>query len=163
MRIKRRVGVFGMAGLLSVSLIGAGIAWAAWSRTETGTGGGASRTMTFTVTAAAGVVDLYPSSSATGSVKFSITNPNPFAIEVIKVEGTGGPVKPDDAVACPAANVTIGTVSGLSDPSYVVAATGGSTAMTVGGVLTMAIDAPQGCQGRTFEVPLKITAQQLVS
>jgi hypothetical protein len=161
-RQHRRLGFVGVIALLLVSLVGATVAWALWTRNENGDAGAASRTMTFTVTADAGTADLYPSSSATGSVKFTVTNPNPFVIEVTGVTGNGS-VTPDDATACPAANVTIETVSGLSGANYQATGSGGTKAVTVAGVLKMATTAPDGCQGRTFTVPLTVSAQIITS
>lgn len=157
-----RLGIVGTTALLLVLLVGASVAWALWTRDENGNAGGASRSMTFTVTADAGTADLYPSSSATGSVKFTVTNPNPFVIEVTGVTGNGS-VTPDDAVACPANNVTIETVTGLSGANYQATGSGGQKAITVTGVLKMATTAPDGCQGRTFTVPLTVSAQIITS
>lgn len=158
----RRLGFVGVIALLLVSVVGATVAWALWTRDENGDAGAASRTMTFTVTADAGTADLYPSTTATGSVKFTVTNPNPFVIEVTGVTGNGS-VTPDDATSCPATNVTIGSVSGLSGANYQAAGSGGTKAVTVAGVLTMATTAPNGCQGRTFTVPLTVSARIITS
>jgi hypothetical protein len=158
----RRLGIVGIVALLLVSLVGATVAWALWTKDEEGDAGGASRSMTFTVTADAGTADLYPSTSATGSVKFTVTNPNPFVIEVTGVAGNGA-VVPDDAVACPANNVSIETVTGLSGANYQAAGSDGTKAITVTGVLKMSTTAPDGCQGRTFTVPLIVSAQIVTS
>lgn len=159
----RRLGKLGVVGLvLSMVVAGAGLAWALWTTTANGNAAAQARTMTFSLAASSATADLYPSSSATGSVSFTVTNPNPFTIEVTDVTGNGA-VVPTDPVACPAANVTTGTVTGLSGAAYQAAGSGGTKTMTIAGILTMATGAPNGCQGMTFTVPVTVTARIITS
>ena len=117
--------------------------------------------MTFSVAAstpASGAGTLYPSASTTGSVVFSITNPNPYLIHVtaVALQG-GGAVSSDNEGACPAANVTMTNASGLAGAGYDVAA-GGTVTITVPSVLTMALAAPNACQDVAFTIPVTATA-----
>ena len=157
---KKRMRVVLAAGTLAVAG-SVGFTWAAWTSSATGSGRARSSQMTFSVAAstpASGAGTLYPSASATGSITFSITNPNPYAIHIgaVSLQG-GGPIVSDSEGTCPAANVTMTNVSGLLGAAYDVAASASGT-ITVPGVLTMALAAPNACQDVAFTVPASASA-----
>src|SRR5215211_5578487 len=145
---RKRMRIVLVAGTLAAAG-SVGFTWAAWTSSANGSGRTRSSQMTFSVAAstpASGAGTLYPSASATGSITFSITNPNPYAIHIggVSLQG-GGPIVSDSEGSCPASNVTMTNVSGLVGGAYDVAA-GATTTITVPSVLTMALAAPNACQ-----------------
>jgi hypothetical protein len=132
------------AGVTAVGLVG-GVAYAAWSVSATGSSQATSGTpVTGTVTVATPVDSLYP--GGTTPVYFTVTNPNSFPVTY--TAATFGTVTVDDATACPASNVTTANQA----VSISVAAKTTSTVQSPAGAISMASDAPNGCQGRTFTV-----------
>lgn len=144
-RPARRVAL--VAGVSAVAVLaGGGVAYAYW----TAGGGGAGSTTIGTVSLAADPVTasgLYPGRSipvtvditATGDGTVSVTAINPAAAEVSVGLGP-----------CDPAAVTFTTTAGL--PQTVSA----GAPVTVAGTVTMALDAADGCQGRTFTIPLTV-------
>lgn len=156
----KRMTIVLAAGTLAVAGT-VGFTWAAWTSSANGSGRTRSSQMTFSVAAstpASGAGTLYPSASATGSITFSITNPNSYAIHIsaVALQG-GGVIGSDSEGSCPAANVTMTNVSGLVGGAYDIGA-GGTVAITVPGVLTMALAAPNACQDVAFTIPVTASA-----
>jgi len=154
MRVVLAAGTLALAGSV-------GFTWAAWTSSANGSGRTRSSQMTFAVAAstpASGAGTLYPSASATGSISFSITNPNSYAIHIggASLQG-GGSITSDSEASCPAANVTMTNVSGLAGAAYDVVA-GATVTITVPSVLTMALAAPNACQDVAFTIPVTASA-----
>lgn len=143
------------AALVTGALI-LGIAFATW--TATGTGSGQARAITATpstITVTAGTADLYPG-FALGDVYFNVDNPNPYAVQF--TGATFGAVTSSDAVNCPASNVTVAaSASGLT---INVPAGSTGTSASIADVVTMAVAAPNGCQGKTFTIALDLSGTQ---
>jgi hypothetical protein len=140
-----------------IVLGGATMAYASWSRSSTGTGKGKATTMTFTVAASTPSTGLaYPSASATGTVEFSVTNPNSYPIHVSAIAANGS-ITSDSPTDCAASNLTLTAASGLTGASYDIGA-GQTTVIDVPTALTLDLAAPSTCQGVGFSIPLTVTA-----
>lgn len=139
----------------TVTLIGGGAAFAAWS--ASGTGPGQARALTaqsITVSSATATADLYPGFTG-GDVSFSLTNPNPYPVTLTAM--TAGTVTSSDPTACPASNITVSPATGLS---LAVGAADTASGQTIADVVSMASTAPDGCQGVTFTISLSLTGAQ---
>ena len=91
---------------------------------------------------------LYPGASV--ELRVSVANPNdvPVGVGSIVLDGA---ITSDDERACPAASHL--TFARATRPTTSISAQ--TTAqVTLRGALTMSADAPQGCAGRTFRIPL---------
>jgi hypothetical protein len=131
--------------------LAAGAGFAAW--TTDGEGSGRARAATaqdVTVNATNGTADLYPGTTA-GDVHFTLTNPNPYPVEFTAM--TSGTVTSSDPVDCPATNVTVDDAPSIS---VTVAANTTSTAQSIADVVNMDADAPDDCQGVSFDVVLTL-------
>jgi hypothetical protein len=136
--------------------VGGGLAWAAW--TANGSGSGTARATTaqnITVNAATGAADLYPGFTG-GDVFFTLTNPNPYDVTFTSM--TAGAITSSAPAACPATNVTVAGATGLS---LNVAANSTSGPLSIANVVTMALAAPNGCQGVSFTIALTLTGSQI--
>ena len=145
-----------LVGLVIVGLAAGGVAVAAWSSSPTGAGRSGARTaIELTVTAVSGEADLYPGTTQ-GDVHFTLTNPNPYPV-VFTSMAPAGPITntvAGDATACPATHITLASATGLS---LTVAANSTSPTLTIPNVVSMALAAPDGCQGKSFEIPMTLT------
>ncbi|WP_410671670.1 LEA type 2 family protein [Amycolatopsis sp. cmx-4-68] len=139
---KRSAVVLGAAGVVLV----AGVAYAAW--TSTGSGSGA---VTSTTSASSTIgsdttgTPLYPGAAKTFTV--TVTNPNAYPVVVNSISAGSSAVTGD----CAAGAVTSAAVS---NPTGTIAA-GGTGVYTL--TATMAKDAADACQGKTFTLPLTAT------
>jgi hypothetical protein len=139
---RRRVTV--AAGVV-VLLVGAGVAYAAW--TASGTGGGAASSTTaksLVVTAGTGAGDLYPSASSnTGVLSLSIQNPNPYPVVVTSLGADSNGVPSN-----PSCNVTAVHAAETVSITVAAGATVNWTSPTPDVNLPFA--ASDNCQGTTF-------------
>ncbi len=139
-------------------IAGAGTAaWAMWTASGSGSGRAQSLTaVTVTVTAVTGAADLYPG-FVDGDLRFTLTNTNPYPITFTSM--ASGAVTSSNTVACPSSNVTVdASASGLS---LTVAANSTSATLTILDVVNMIAGAPDGCQGKTFDIVLTLTGSQV--
>jgi hypothetical protein len=158
----KRVAALGVATL---TVMGAGVAYAAW--TATGSGPGVTQAMTAAasvVTADTATPSLYPGGPA-GAVMFKITNPNPYAVTFDKL--TGISVVSSNPTNCAVAgNVAVPTASTGSPYSLganavsVPANTTAAVARSLPGLLTLVSGATDGCQGVTFTTTLTLLGAQ---
>jgi hypothetical protein len=147
--------IIATAGLTAAAVVG-GVAFAAWTSSGVGAGRAASGTaVQLTVNAATGTADLFPGTTE-GDVYFTITNPNPYEVTFTSMT-LGSAITnttPGDSTACPPSNVTATGATGLS----LVAPAGTTSAMlSIEDVVSMSGAAPDGCQTKTFEIPLTLT------
>ncbi|MDQ1422836.1 MAG: hypothetical protein QOD72_334 [Acidimicrobiaceae bacterium] len=142
--------------LVGAAVVGVGgLAMALWTSTGTGSGNAkALAAVNITVTAATGAADLYPGFTQ-GDVFFTSANTNPYPVTFASM--TSGTVTSSDQTNCPAANVTVGTASGLS---LLVPAGATAQAGTIANVVTMSASAPDGCQGVVFTIALTLSGSQ---
>jgi len=130
------------------ALLGASVAWAAWTNEGTGSGAvtaGTAQALTVSVT---GVNGLVPTKSV--NVPFTVTNPNPYSVTLTKAQLT---------------NVTVDAAHNTCDPTVVsgsdvvlsgtVATNATSSSQTF--PVTMSNAATDACQGAVFTVTLKVT------
>ena len=147
--IPTRSGSRLVVGLFTVAAVGIGgsVAYAAWTSTATGSSQARSgAASSATVTAATGTAGLYP--GASDAVYFTVTNPNSFPVTY--TTANFGAVVSSDPALCPAANVTTADKTGLS---ITVAANTTSATLSIPAAVTMAANAPDGCQSKTFTIP----------
>jgi hypothetical protein len=146
-----------IAAGLSV-VLGAGVAFAAW--TANGTGSGTAKALsaqTVTVNASTGTADLYPGS--TGAVYFTLTNTNPYSITFDKVTGASV-TSSSDEVNCPKSNLSINPTLPVTGLSLAVGANTTSAQESVSNLVALSHSAPDGCQGKSFTISLTLTGSQ---
>lgn len=147
--------LFSKSGAITTAfVVGAlfvGTVFAAWTSNGTGTGRAKStQASSLTVTARTGTADLYPGFTG-GDVYFTIANPNNY--DVTYTAATFGLVTSSDTTACPSLNVTTlpAAVINLTVPA---GSTG--TDLKIADVVTMLLTAPDGCQNKTFDIPITL-------
>jgi hypothetical protein len=142
---------------LTIGALLTGVAFANWVATGTGSGKAYALTATAsTVASDTGTSDLYPSSSFTGDLFFTVDNPNPYPVKF--TDATLGAVTSSNEAACPAANVTTQNATGLN--ITVPANTVSGVSRSVADVAKMSTTAPDGCQGKSFTVVLNLAGTQ---
>lgn len=152
---RMRKSAIALAGAVTLFVAG-GIAFALWTSDGTGSGRAtATVSVDATLNPVNGAPDLYPG-FADGDVYFTVTNPNPYTITFTTMAATG--VTSLDEAACPSANVTVDAATGLA----LVAPPGTSGTLSIADVVTMSADAPDGCQGASFDIGLTLTGEQTV-
>lgn len=152
--MKRSTRVTVVATGTAVTLATAGVAFALWSANGSGAGSASTGTArNLTVTAAATDAGLYPGGPA-GAVGFTVTNPNPYPVTLAGVSygdlDASGACSTDDVVLSGTAPTTLD----LTVPA------GGTTAGTLPGVIGLAQDAGDECQGVTLSVDLALSGSQ---
>ena len=139
----RRTAVVGVG---IVGIMGAGVAFAAWTTEGTGSGSataGTDQALTVTVSPATG---LFP--TGTTNVPFTVTNPNSYAVTL--TQATLQNVTVDKAGCVP--SVVTGSAVTLTDR---VAAGATSTSKTF--PVSMSNAATNECKGAVFTLTLKVT------
>jgi hypothetical protein len=152
---RRRTLTVAAATVVAVVLVG-GVSYAFWSATGSGNATVSAVTaQALTVGASSPVVaDLYPG-KPTESLAFVITNPNSYAVNVSSA--SFGTATSSDAVNCPIGNLAI--ASGPFALSVTVPA-GGSANASIANAVQMKTTAGDGCQGKTFTIPITVTGTQ---
>jgi hypothetical protein len=137
-----------------------GVATAVWSASGSGSGTGAAAVAqglsVVASTPTGSNASLYPGGPA-GPVQFQITNPNPYAVTISGLQW-GTPASASPAI-CASANISL-DANAPTSASISVPANSGGGPYTVNGVLDLAHNAPNGCQGMLFNVPLTVTGTQ---
>jgi hypothetical protein len=146
-----RVGALTFLSLAGVGLTG-GTAYAYWLTTGTGTGSAAASTaqaLTTSVATTGGTL-LYP--GATGDVRLTINNPNPFPVTVSSVSDLGT-ITSDKGAACDAAT----GVAFVDQTGLALAVPAASSAtFTLVGAVTMDNSSDNSCQGATFTIGVSL-------
>jgi len=136
---RRRKIVALVVGIMMI----ASAAYAAWI--VTGSGDFKGKTGTFQTLAVGApptlVADLFP--GTTGDVQANIVNPNPAPLTLSSVTWAVSGITSSDQTNCPASNFTSINKTGLSIPL----AASATTSVTIPDALSMAANAPNGCQG----------------
>jgi hypothetical protein len=146
-----RVAALALLVLVGVGTTG-GTAYAFWFASGSGAGSAAATVAKPLTTSAVAVSSglLYP--GATGDVRITINNPNPFPVTVTGVTGTG-PITSDKGGACDAATgVTFADVTGAS----LAVPASGSASFTLAGAVAMDNSSDDTCQGATFTIPVAL-------
>jgi nitrogen regulatory protein PII len=143
------------AGMIALGVaLAASVAFAAW--TATGTGSGYTQATTASVlstvdVSASTTAQLYP--GGTSDVKIEISNPNPYAVTVTSVVGSGT-ITSNKGAACDASTgVTFTDQTGQS----IVVPAGGTTATTFAGAAAMSNASDNTCQGAIFTIPVTLS------
>jgi hypothetical protein len=160
MKFRKKLLVGAVAATAALGA-GSGIAFAVWTVTGSGSGGAAatvaSNLVITAVTPTGSAATLYPGGPAS-AVDMTIANPNPFAV-TINTWAWGTPIS-SNPTSCPNANVTVDANAPLTASLSIPANATANTTYVITGVLDMSHNAPNGCQGMTFTVPVTATATQ---
>ncbi len=138
---------------VGVALVGS-VAFAAWTATGSGSGytkATTAQALTTVDVSATAASQLYP--GGTGDVIIRISNPNPYAVQVTNVTGSGA-ITSDGGAACNSSTgVTFSDQSGLT---LSVPASGAAT-FTLSGAAAMSNASANACQGATFTIPVTLS------
>jgi hypothetical protein len=145
----------------------------AWAFITGGSGSGSGTTSVgtiqqVTVVAASGspTSTLFPGGSA--DLRLTIDNPNSYSLEIVGV-AQNGPVTVVGGSGCTSdtgtwpgitagnSGVSVPTATGISGVTF---GPGNGVNADIPGGAAMAISSASGCQGASFEVPVKITVQK---
>lgn len=140
--------------LVAVIVTGiASVAWAAWSVTGQGTATVSAAEVTALRATARPTGSLFP--GGTAAIEISVTNPNEFAVEVQSFS-QDPEIVVDDAHAkgCPAGNVRLKATK--TPIGKRVEADGGKQTFVVADAVEMVYNAPEACQGASFEITLAL-------
>jgi hypothetical protein len=142
---------------LIAGVVVGGVAIGAWNATGSGTGYAKARSsssLTLGDASASTTADLYP--GATGAVKITVTNPNPFPVRITSVTLTsGGSITSDKGVACNSSTgVTFSPQTGLS----LALAASTTDTFTLSGAVSMSNASDNSCQGAIFSIPVDVAA-----
>jgi hypothetical protein len=152
----RTRNIFVVTSVAAAAVLVASLAFGLWGSGSAGSGRAASTSaVSVTVNASTGSADLYPGFTL-GDATFTLTNTNPYAITFTDMT-TAGTAISSNTTACPNLNVTAVGKTGLS---LVVAGNSTSAPLTITDVVTMISTAPDGCQGKTFDISLTLTGSQ---
>jgi hypothetical protein len=137
-------------------IIAGGVTFGSWAvSSDPGNGYAKAKTalnLTFNDVSATTVAQLYPGGN--GDVKVSVNNPNPFAVTISAVTGSG-PITSDKGTSCTnATGVTFTNQTGLTQ----VVPASGSLAFTLTGAAQMSNASNTACQGAIFTIPVTLTA-----
>lgn len=157
-RMRRAVAVVAVFAVVAVS----SVALAEWLANGSGSGRASAITArALSVTGASGGAGLYP--GGTGDVSLTISNPNPYAVSIASVTGSGA-ITSDKGAACDASTgVTFANQSGLA--LMVPAASGGtagSATFTLAGAASMSNASHDSCQGAQFTIPVTVSGASTV-
>jgi hypothetical protein len=139
-------------------LAGGVVAYALFSATGTGSGRASATTaVSITITPqTCASADLYPGGPA-GALCFTLTNSNPYNVAFTSAS-FGSPITSSDPTNCPASNVSVPTTPATVAFNVAHGATSGT--LSIQGVVSMASTAGDGCQGKSFTVPVTLTGTQ---
>jgi hypothetical protein len=153
--VKRKVAVL----TIVASLLLVGLVYAAWTTNGSGSGyakAGTAQSLTTVDVSASTVATLYPGVS--GDVLIKLDNPNPYAVTVTAISGSGA-ITPDAGHGtCTTTGVTFTNQTGLT--LVVPAKSGGVDGVlqtTLTGAASMSNASVNGCQGATFTIPVTLT------
>ena len=140
-------------GVITTTLLAAGVAFAAWNASGTGSGYAKATTaqvLTTSDVAATTTAQLYP--GGTADVKIKISNPNPYPVRITSITGNGA-ITSDKGAACDASTgVTYTNQSGTFD-----VAANSDASFTLLGAVAMSNASDNTCQGAVFTVPVSLS------
>ena len=153
-RPERKLGRYAIP-LVGVPLVGvlATASYAAWTTNGSGSASAKAGTSTALTTSAVAVTTglLYPN-GPTGDVKITVNNPNPYAVRITQIAGSGTVTAAGGTGTCTTTGVTFTTQNGTFD----VAANNSAT-FTFTGAASMSNASENGCQNATFTIPVTLT------
>jgi hypothetical protein len=146
---KKLIGV----GVITTTLLAAGVAFAAWNASGTGSGYAKATTaqvLTTSDVAATTTAQLFP--GGTADVKIKISNPNPYPVRITSITGNGA-ITSDKGAACDASTgVTYSNQSGTFDVGA-----NSDASFTLLGAVAMSNASDNTCQGAVFTVPVSLS------
>lgn len=142
---------------LVAAVIAGGVTFGSWAvGSDPGNGyakAKSSANLTLSDSSASTTAQLFP--GGTGDVVVKVTNPNPFAVTVTSVKGTGGAITSDKGAACNlSTGVSYTDQTGLS----LSLAAGATGTFTLAGAASMSNASDTTCQGAVFSIPVTLTA-----
>jgi hypothetical protein len=144
---KQLIGV----GVITTTLLAAGVAFAAWNAGGTGSGyAKATTAQALSTVAATTTAQLYP--GGTADVEITIHNPNPYPVSVTSISGNGA-ITSDKGAAC---NASTGVTYTDRTGTFNVAANADAS-FTLTGAVAMSNASDNACQGAVFTVPVSLT------
>lgn len=154
--LRRRTWTLTAATVVAGVLV-TGVSYAYWTATGTGSaavGAVSAKVVTATIPP---VTDLYPGKSDNATI--TLTNPNPYNVQVtlnsITVTSVTGALG-----VCTPADVTV--ASGPYTPANIaVAANNGTATQSITSFVTMPLTAGNGCQNATFNIAVSYTGNQV--
>ena len=158
--LKRRFVISSVAAGVAV-LATTAIVIAAWTVSGSGSGAGAA-----TIAQSLGVTPVVPTGTAAnlypggpaGTVYFSVTNPNPFAVTITNV--TWGTPLSGNPTSCANSNITLDAAAPTTVSISIPANDTSGVTVGVPGVLDLSHSAPNGCEGQSFTISMTITGAQ---
>ena len=140
-------------GVITTTLLAAGVAFAAWNAGGTGSGyakATSAQALSTTDVAATTTAQLFP--GGTADVKIKISNPNPYPVRITSITGNGA-ITSDKGAACDASTgVTYTNQSGTFD-----VAANSDASFTLLGAVAMSNSSDNTCQGAVFTVPVSLS------
>ena len=159
--MKRSTRIAAVGGATASLAIAGGVAYAVWTVTGSGVGGaGATVAQNVTLTEVSPTgpgASLYPGGPA-GPIYFQATNPNPFGVTITGI--TWGTPTSSNTTTCANTNVSIDAAAPTTVSIFVPGNTTAGPITSISGVVDLSHNAPNGCQGVNFNVPMTITATQ---
>src|SRR5437764_10666968 len=157
MKLFRKRFVAALAALAAITAVG--LVYAAWTSSGSGSAyskAGTAQTLSTVDVSASTSATLYPGVS--GDVLVKIDNPNPYAVTVTAVTGSGTIAADAGHSGCTTTGVTFTNQSSLS--LSVPAKSGGVDGVlqtTLTGAASMSNASLNACQGATFTIPVTLT------
>jgi hypothetical protein len=149
---KKRNFIAGSMALIAMCAVG--FVYAAWTTNGSGSGyakAGTSTALTTVDVSATTPATLYP--GVAGDVKLQIHNPNPYAVRVTAVAGSGT-ITPDAGHSgCTTTGVTYTDQSSLT----IDIPASSDTTTTLSGAASMSSASIDACKGATFTIPVTLT------
>jgi hypothetical protein len=142
------------ASMTLVVMVAVGFVYAAWTTNGSGSGyakAGTSQALTTVDVSATTAASLYP--GVTGDVKIQISNPNPYAVRVTAVAGSGTITADAGHSGCTTTGVSFTDQTGLT----IDIPASSSTTSTLTGAAAMTNASLNACQGATFTIPVSLT------
>jgi hypothetical protein len=162
-----------VVGGVAVAVVGAGIAYAAWSQSASGSGAAKSATVAFTVqttstTSGSAITNLLRPGSVAGTasgdtvggdLKITLNNTSGFPVHVTQVVAIGAVTS--DKAGCTAATsgVQVGAAGTYTVPVATLTVAGDSANhdVVIPNALSMTTGSDTTCQGATFTIPVTVT------
>jgi hypothetical protein len=153
--INRKLAV----GVIAAMMAAVGLVYAAWTTNGTGDAyakAGSSQAISTVDVSASTTATLYP--GVTGDVLIKLDNPNPYAVTVTAITGSGAITADAGHSGCTTTGVTFSNQSSLS--LVIPAKSGGVDGVlqqTLTNAASMSNASLNACQGATFTIPVSLT------
>jgi hypothetical protein len=137
------------AAVATLALVGAGVAFAAWTSTGTGSGSASADTEKGLVVTPGTATGLFPTGSTTVSIEVKNNNPYAVTLDAASISNLG-------VQGAPAGCSTHDVTADVPTPNDRVAA-GATATLTEVVTVAMGADGDNGCQGKTFTFDLTVS------